>query len=818
MTVQSPSYDRLEDLAEIRARFAAIVDAMEPAGLDIETAYHGESREGGSLHPEENYVVSVQFTNSLDWARMVPLAFDEGANADNRTFAAYLWALGQAVDGQGLPLIIAHGAIFELRVLARFFLRWLWDHPVFGRQVRECRGYMPIRSCTLLEAYAEGTHQRHGLKDLTEETFGHVMRQLLSLFPEGLTRAQENSIRFSVLDQHAPEVIEYACEDALWALAHHLERWPRVRGRFIYKLEMKVLPVVIEMADEGICYDWARMRQTEREARAFAEKYLDEIIGDFEELAGHPLPPDFSFRSSDQLGRLLYEDCGMPVKARTPGGKPSVDAKRALPELAKQYPAVQKYLDWKHLVTLCDSFLGIWERKFAWAADGRAHPVLLQHGTVTGRFAGADPNYQNSPKKYHYVLRDGTEFTFNFRECIVAPPAGSRPWHELLLIELGGGRYVSEASEEGWYFLGFDYSQIELRVMAAEARETALIEAFLAGADAHIRTAALMLSIAEEDVTEFDRAVGKTRNFASIYGQGKKALADQLGISLDEAEQKDAQYRAAHPHMQPCRERVIRRARRDGYLITKFGRRITFFGKTRAQRMADDMTAGNAFIQGPSTGDYVKVSMVKARKALIRAGLADRVRLAMNIHDALEFHVRKDVPPAEVIAALEPVVLWQVDGPGEPWLPMVADWHLGSSWGGARDIEVSDGDVRLKRKEAKPVGRPEPALAPSGLPPDAWMMNEYEPAPPDPAARLVIVQVRESPGLAGARRFRDLVRSLPGPNTVELHTPDEVFALEEATGLGPSDEAAVRLIFGEAIVHYALDSVDAESLTRGLRM
>lgn len=852
----SPSYDRLEDLAEIRARFAAIVEEALPVGLDIETSYHGESRPHGSLHPEENYVVSVQFTNSLAWARMVPLAFGEGSNADNRTFAAYLWALGQAVDGQGLPLIVAHGAIFELRVLARFFLRWLWDHPVLGRQVREAHGYMPLRSCTLLEAYAEGTHRKHGVKELTLETFGHEMAPIKSLFPPKTTEAQLAAMRFSVLDQHAAEVIAYACEDALWALANHLERWPRVRDTQIYKLEMQVLPVVIEMADEGLCYDWARMRETEREARAFAELYLAEVIEDFAELAGHPLPLDFSFRSPDQLRVLLYEDCGMPVKAWTSGGKtgkkkPSVDAKKALPELAKKYPPVRKYLDWKHLVVLCDNFLSIYEGSFDWAADGRAHPALLQHGVPAGRFACEDPNYQQSPKKYHYELRDGTTFDFNFRECIVAPPAGSRPWWELMLLELGGAQYVPAASEHGWYILGGDYSQIELRVMAAEAGETELIASFLRGEDVHRRTAALMLSIAMDQVTEEARATGKTRNFANIYGQSVRALADQLGIPLEEAKRKDAQYRAHYPHMQPAREQVIRQARREGYYITKFGRRVTLFNcsswpcrehapklgrdcekcrpvGTRAQQMADEMMVGNAFIQGPATGDYVKAAMVRARRALRRAGLDDRVRPAMNVHDALGWHVRKDVHPAEVIKVLEPAIIYPVNGPGAPWLPMVVDWYMGTSWGGARDIEYADGEVRLKPGKARPAPQAPPEVPEVPVPAgrgaqdrlaaeDTQRTFAHEPAPPD-RARHVIVEVEDMPGLDAARRFLSLVRGTPGPNTVEVRTQDEVFRLDERTGLGPGHEAQVRLIFGGALVHYDLDSVDTEALTRGLKL
>ena len=207
-----------------------------------------------------------------------------------------------------------------------------------------------------------------------------------------------------------------------------------------------------------------------------------------------------------------------------------------------------------------------------------------------------------------------------------------------------------EGRELGWYILGFDYSQQELRVLASLAGCRRLIEDFQDRRRRAPRTAALMLGIPEAQVTKKQRKSGKTRNFANVYGQGVKSLADQLGESMEEARLKDAQYRALYPELKPCREMAIRRARRDGHLITFFGRKVALFelaDPNPKMQAKGEMTAGNAFVQGPATGDYVKAAMVRAIQALRRAGLADKVRMVMNIHDALEFAVRKDVPPAE---------------------------------------------------------------------------------------------------------------------------------------------------------------------------
>jgi DNA polymerase I-like protein with 3'-5' exonuclease and polymerase domains len=828
----APSYALLTDLDEISDRVHALIAEKKPLGFDVETGYLGESREGASLHPEENFLVSYQFTNSLHWSRMIPLGFDSGPNVDSKQVAALLWQLHHAVDDEGLPLGVAHGAVAELRWMSRWFLRFLWDHPLFGRQVREAHGYYPIRSCSLLESFSEGINQRHGLKAATLANFGHRMRELVEgadsllgkLLGKVPTKKEENSVRFNVFDPNDPEVVAYACEDAVWCLRHHLDRWPKVRSTFIYKVEMNVLPVVCAMDDAGIAYDWNLMRARAAEVRDFCDRLLAEIIADFEEMIGEKLPPTFNFGSDAQLRDLLYVKCKMPVLHLTPGGKPSTDAKNALPGLAKQYPVIKKFMSWNRLTTLRVNFLDIYEGKYSWSPDGRAHPTLNQHGTIAGRFSCESPNYQQSPSLYDYELCDGTRFHFNFRDVIVASRPGSRPWWEWVLLD-AGCTDLPEPDEHGWYILGFDYSQIELRVMAAEAGEAALLESFARGEDVHKRTAALMLSIAVAEVTKKLRAVGKTFNFATIYGQGVGAKADQLGISVEEAREKDARYNALYPRVLPYRRKIIARARRDGFVTTKFGRRVTLHrikDDNPKIRAAEERTAGNAVIQGPATGEYVKIAMVRAVRALERAGLADRVRLVMNVHDALEFEVRKDVAPIEVMNVLQSAVVYPVTGPGAPWPEMVAEWHVGESWGQVKDIHIEDGQIVLGKKDecerCRPVPAPESPVPVQSVPGPG---DSYRPflsrlAPASGPPRGVIVVVRETPTRDQVTQLARFLRSLPGENSVELQLPDGNIPVKFPCGLSPAYEAHVSLILGGAAVHYDADSVDTAALTAGL--
>ena len=229
----APNYELLTDVVELHELVERLIAEGKPVGYDIETGYEGESREKASVHPEENFVVGISFTSSLTWARYVPLRHDAGTNMDNTAAAVLFWKLLTAPAADGKPIGVAHNAKFELRTLARWFLRNLALHPQLGAEVIAALGYTPIRSCTMLESYAEGENRTHGLKEITFWNFGHMMTEILELFPEGLTKDQQKSIRFNVLDQHDPKVVNYACEDALWALAHHLHRYPVVKDHLI---------------------------------------------------------------------------------------------------------------------------------------------------------------------------------------------------------------------------------------------------------------------------------------------------------------------------------------------------------------------------------------------------------------------------------------------------------------------------------------------------------------------------------------------------------------------------------------------------------
>lgn len=739
------NYARVETLSEL----GSLLDRMgsDVSGFDLETGYLGPPKPKYSLHPETNFVVGISFTNSLDWARYAPLGHDCGDNLDPRAAAELLWPwLNQ---GKGVPF----NAKFELRVLSRFFMKHLADHPKYGDEVRETRGYYPIFSDPMIEAYVLAEYRNFGLKDLTKKVFGHTMTELASLFPD-LPKNKKETLRFNVLDLRQ-EHIDYACEDSLWALAHHKEQYPRVKDSEVYKIDMDVLPVVCDMEDYGIQYDWAMFREASREAHEFLTKFEPEIQADLSTQVGAIV--QVNLNSPAQLQDVLFNKLGMKTRRYTKGTKSrpmderkmSTDA-IALAALAEQHEVVRKILDYKEIKRLLSNFLDKFERDFSYAADGRTHPDLMQAHVVTGRFAANNPSYQNSPKKYHYELKSGEVFDFNFRDGIVAPT--------------------------DYYILGFDYSQAELRGLAGEAQEPELLDAFRDGIDVHKKTAALMLHVPLEQVTSKDRDKGKTLNFAIDYGMQAKSLADRLKLSTEEAQDLLDQYRAAYPRITEWTKKQEKFGRTNGYVLTKWGRRCPIWeyeSDDFMNQLKGDRACINYPVQGAATGDMVRMAMSNSRKALIDAGIYDKVHLVMNIHDALNYYVHKSLSPQMVIDILEPAVVFPVPG----WPEMVAEWYVGKRWGSVKDLEKVGGVWRVKQESPK-------VEAVSSTP--VTVVVEIPVAPTEPQLLQLIEQLDAH----------------PGETTVELRLPAGTVRLDRhKISTYNGYEAAIKTIMEDAKVY-----------------
>jgi len=682
-TVVTKNYDIVRSVEELEKFWAGMIDKGLPIGFDIETGYHGEDDDRGSLKLETNLLVGFSFTNSLNWARYVPMAHDFAENlTDHLAIAEILWKSFQS------GLIVAHNLGFELRRMARFFREILSDHPIFGKDVRESSGYFPARSDTQVEAYITREFQDFGLKDLVLNKFGHKMIKFEELF-EHLTEKKKKAFRFNVLDLSS-KVVTYACEDALWCLALHLDQYPKVKDQLVYKVDMEVVYVICDMEDCGIRYDWFFMQEASDRAKEFTAKLNDEIQSELAELLGMPgTKLNINLGSPKQLSEILFERLGLTVNVYTTSTKGAAKedkkmstGKMALDILAEKNPVVKKISNYKNMKRLTTSFLDKYAKDYGYAPDGMVHPSLNQSYVRTARFSSANPNQQNQPSvnlkdddgktplSYYYKLADGTSYKLNFRDAVIAP--------------------------DDYYILGFDLSQAEYRAAAGLANETALIEAFENDEDVHTKVAMMMFKLSKDQVTKEYRSKAKTIGFGLLFGMTPIALGKRLNVSREEAEDLFNQYFAAFPKLKRFTEKQVEFGYQHGHVVTKFGRMIPIWELTDSRRWireGGERACFNYPVQGGATGDYVRIGMVRARKAIRKMGWKDKVRLFMNVHDALEFYVHRSLNPADVIRVLQPAVIFPVPG----WPMMKADWHVGKRWGSVKEIKLlEDGAIQVE--------------------------------------------------------------------------------------------------------------------------
>jgi DNA polymerase I-like protein with 3'-5' exonuclease and polymerase domains len=863
----SASYGYIKSVQELEALVDRVVaeatDPMQPRAFafDIETGYFGEPRSGASVHPEENFVVGISFTNSTEWARYVPLAHDFGPNIEPTAAAPILWKL--LSTGMGVP----HNASFELRCMARFFEENLPDDMLAGILIERASiegspgatrtslgdwlPYFPVFSDTMIEGYAKAAHRSYGLKPMVLEVFGHQMAEIDSLFPD-LPKNQLKRLRFNTLEL-TDAVVAYACEDSLWTLALHLKYYPQVKDNFIYKMEMGVLrECMAQIEDTGVVYDWRFMRDAAARGNVFLGKLNADIQKQLSAMVGTAV--NVNLGSPAQLREILYDRLGMKTRRVTKGSQHgdgpkvmSTDA-LALKGLAARYPVVHRILEWKKLRRLVTVYLEKYEKDYCYAPDGRTHPSTMQTAVLTGRFAVSGPPYQQSPKKYHLALTTGETFSLNFRDAIVAPA--------------------------DHYILGFDVSQGELRVIAGEAQEPALLEAYANGEDIHRKTAGLMLGTPMDAVTDEQRQFGKTLNFALMYRMTADSLAERLNCTVPEARDLYRQYFDVYSSIEVWADRMVQYGKQNGFTVSRFGRRHPIWEFQSSQHWTyqkGERLCVNAPIQG-GLADYVKLAMVRIQKALRQAGLLDRVHMCMNIHDALNFYVHRSVSPAQAIAVIQPAALFSVKG----WPDMALDWYVGLRWGSVHELTIAgDGSVNVKgvralevesatEEEGEATGpsvdlsavrvAPAPAapveVGPQPLEEQATVeaigmgrvlastpltlsggvettVGEHqrviEESLAAPSSRTVLVELDHMPSGEQFGRFMQLVNQAQRPgrsggNTVILRTPQGEVTVSEGSSLDTDQSAEVSIALGGARVVLAPESVDAAVVTAGLRL
>ena len=481
---------------------------------------------------------------------------------------------------------------------------------------------------TMLASYCVDPGRRsHGLDALALELLGHVMVPYDALFAAG---DKERDITRVPLDK----LTHYAAEDADYTLrlAEHLRPALVAAGveSLFRELEMPLLPVLAAMEAAGIGLDTAHLAALGE--RMEAERTALEAR--IHEAAGKP----FAIGSPKQLAAVLFEELKLPSGRKTKTGF-STD-EQVLGELAAAHPIAGWVLEWRELAKLKSTYVDVLPTMVL-PSTGRVHTRFNQAVAATGRLSSSDPNLQNIPIR--------SELGKEIRRAFVPAP--------------------------GLKLASFDYSQVELRILAALSEDAALSAAFAADRDIHRWTAARLASKPEAEVSRDERDRAKTVNFGVLYGMGAHGLAQRLRIPRTEAQRFIDEYFAAFPGVRRWIDATLLRARAEGSVSTILGRRRALpelNSANPALRAFGERVAINTPIQG-SAADLIKLAMLRIHAWLATSGLA--ARMLLQVHDELLF----EAPPAE-LDALAAGVIPLMEKAGDLAVPLKVEWGAGDNW------------------------------------------------------------------------------------------------------------------------------------------
>ena len=399
------------------------------------------------------------------------------------------------------------------------------------------------------------------------------------------------------------KLAEYAAEDAdvTFQIAAKLRPQLEQSGqmRILHEIEGPLLPVLVRMEMEGIAIDPAALEEIGGEL----QQQIEQLAKSIQDHAGRP----FNIASPKQLGEILFDELNLTDKAKkTKTGQYKTD-EQTLASLEGRHPIIADILAWREASKLKSTYLDALP-KYIVPQSGRIHTHFHQLVAATGRLASSDPNLQNIP------------------------------------VRSEAGRRIRKAfvPREGHCLLSCDYSQIELRVMAALANDATMIEAFRNGTDIHTVTASKVFVVEPENVTSEMRRTAKMVNFGIIYGISAFGLSQRLGIPRTEAASIIEAYFREYPAIKDFMELTVAEARENGYVETLSGRRRYFSDLHSANQIIRgnaERAAINTPIQG-TAADMIKLAMIRI-DALLRGG-SYQSRMLLQVHDELVFDLARE--------------------------------------------------------------------------------------------------------------------------------------------------------------------------------
>ncbi len=401
-------------------------------------------------------------------------------------------------------------------------------------------------------------------------------------------------------------------------------------------VDLPLIPVLARMERIGVLIDTSVLRGLSERMDRGIQALTQEIYS----LAGHT----FNINSPQQLGKVLFEELGLPYPPKSGKTKTPSTAADVLEELAPEHSIAAKVLEYRQLAKLKGTYVDALP-SLIHPATGRVHTSFNPAGAATGRLSSSNPNLQNIP----------------------------------IRTELGREIRAAFVPREGWQLVVADYSQIELRLLAHLSRDPLLMEAFRNGEDIHTRTAAEVFGVPPLMVTPELRRNAKAVNFGIVYGLSAFGLAGQLGIPRTEAQGFIRSYFERYAGVKRFIDRQIGEVRRTGETRTLLGRRRPIpdiNSRNPSARGFAERTAVNTPLQG-SAADLIKLAMIRIDAEIERRRA--RTAMLLQVHDELVF----EAPPEEV-GEVRSLIKHEMESAQKLDVPLVADTGAGENWRDAK--------------------------------------------------------------------------------------------------------------------------------------
>lgn len=485
--------------------------------------------------------------------------------------------------------------------------------------------------------------QRHGMDYMSETYLAYTPVPISELINTAKAPAADlfdapSASPTSMAEVNLEKLKEYAAEDAdvTWQLADVLRPQldPKGQSDVFYDIESPLLPVLVRIEAHGVKIDVQALRefgvQLEKEADSMQKR-----------IHGYVDMP-FNLNSPKQLGEVLFDKLKLSDKPKKTATGQYQTNEQVLQSLNGLHPIIADILNYREVTKLKSTYVDALPEAVS-PKTGRVHTTLHQLMTSTGRMASSNPNLQNIPVR--------SEHGKEIRKAFIA-------------------------GEPGTVLISADYSQIELRVMAAISQDAAMCEAFAQGHDIHQATAAKVYGVPLDGVLPDMRRTAKMVNFGIIYGISAFGLSQRLGIPRTEAGQIIDSYFKQFPGIKAYLDNTVAEARRKGYVQTLTGRRLYLRDINSANatvRGSAERIAMNMPIQGTSA-DMIKLAMVRIDAALRQGNY--KAKMLLQVHDELLF----EVPESEVETVRHLVIDGMKNALPLRNVPILVEAGVGHNW------------------------------------------------------------------------------------------------------------------------------------------